>query len=122
MFSISRRHIWREIDAYAAVFPCAEDFLDRPFWVQEGNMRDREKAFRIFSAKVCEPAVIGLRIGGCEFWVRDWTFPANADRRVQQGNINAFFIHHFEASFGIVAASRTALGVGHFPVGMQGDG
>src|SRR4051812_12127434 len=79
MFPGSRRHIWREIDPYAAVLPGADDLLYRAFWVQERNMRDREQSLWIFSAKVCEPAIIGLRIGSCEVWVGDRTFPADAD-------------------------------------------
>ena len=82
-------------------------------------MRDRVQALRIGLAELDQPAIVGPGVGGGQCGVGDVSFPADADRRVEQDAVDALGIHHAQGALRIVTAGRAALGVGHLPLGQQ---
>ena len=121
MFVPARRHVGRQVHADAAVLPGAGDLFRGPFGIEQRDVGDRLQPCRVFAGEVGDPAIVGARIGGRQFRVLHRTFPTDAQRGVEHGDVDALVVHHLEARPRVVAALRTAIRVRQLAVLLQRD-
>src|SRR6187431_1294683 len=75
-------------------------------------MRNRKQPLLVVTTEIDQPAIIRTGIGGREFWVLYPPFPEDADGWIEKGDVDAFFVHHFEARLGLVTPERAAIDIG----------
>ena len=118
----ARHHIRRQKHPHAALLFRPHHFVSRAVRVNQGDMRDRIQPLFILATEIDDPAVVGPGVGGSEFRVGDPALPGDADGGVEEGDINALTVHDPEPRDRVIAARRTAIGIGTLAWGEKGFG
>lgn len=118
--SAPRCGIGRQIDRPATGVPRSDDFFDGTYFVDEGDMGDRHQAHRVVGTEVDDIAVVGPCIGSGQRRFGHEAFPTDAERRIQQRDVDALVIHDDKARCGVVATRRASVLVAKRAAPIQG--
>ena len=98
-----RRRVRREVDSSAAGLSGPNDFLHGAVLVDQGDVGHRHQSAGVVGAEVHDVAVVGPAVGRGESGVGHMPLPTDADRRVQEGDVDALLVHHLQPGCRVVA-------------------